>query len=79
MPGNAEILLKHTIAKSSECMSMKNLIKVFGNFQMEIFPLFASVKSFENLLFRPILVIKQILQFSNGWKFWVSHPIFKAF
>lgn len=46
---------------------------------MEIFPLFAPVKSFENLLFGPILVIKQILRFSTGWKFWVSHPIFKAF
>lgn len=60
-------------------MYVNQKIKVFGNFQMEIFPLLAPVKSFENLLFGPILVIKQILHFSAEWKFWVSHPIFKAF
>lgn len=60
-------------------MCVDQNIKVLGNFQMEIFPQFASVKSFENLVFGFILVIKQILQFSNGWKFWISHPTVKAF
>lgn len=60
-------------------MCVNQNIKVFGNFQMEIFPLFASVKSFKNLVFGSTLVMEQLLQFSRSWKIWISYPPVKAF